>query len=218
MQNIHPTNASRVLPASGPPEHLVVLLHGYGASGSDLIGLGDYWSSKLPKVAFYAPNAPHPCDDNPFGYQWFSMAGWPQADLADRVQETLPAVKTLVENESKNLGINDLSRVALLGFSQGAILSLCSGIYGIRGLKGVMGYSGGFKHSKHLKPVNNPEVFLYHGEDDEVVPPEFSTVAAQHLESLKIKPELHMEANLGHEISIAGLEKGLAFLKQIFKI
>ena len=45
-------------PARGPATHLVVLVHGYGADGNDLIGLAPHWQGLLPTVAFAAPNAP----------------------------------------------------------------------------------------------------------------------------------------------------------------
>ena len=48
----------RLPPAQGPATHLVVLLHGYGADGNDLIGLAEHWRELLPGAAFVAPNAP----------------------------------------------------------------------------------------------------------------------------------------------------------------
>ena len=45
-------------PARGPTTHLVVLVHGYGADGQDLLGLANHWQGVLPTVAFVAPNAP----------------------------------------------------------------------------------------------------------------------------------------------------------------
>ena len=56
----------------GKPGHLVVLLHGYGADGNDLIGLAPVLAPLMPDVVFLAPNAPYPCEGNPFGYQWFA--------------------------------------------------------------------------------------------------------------------------------------------------
>ena len=46
-------------PASGgPADALVVLLHGVGADGADLIGLAPHFARAVPGAAFVAPNAP----------------------------------------------------------------------------------------------------------------------------------------------------------------
>ena len=59
--------------AGGKPRKLVILLHGLGADGNDLIGLQQYWGRLLPEAEFISPNAPFPCDMAPYGYQWFSV-------------------------------------------------------------------------------------------------------------------------------------------------
>jgi phospholipase/carboxylesterase len=49
-------------PASGgAPKSLVILLHGYGSNGEDLIDLAPYWQAALPDTLFLAPDAPQPC-------------------------------------------------------------------------------------------------------------------------------------------------------------
>ena len=61
-------------PASGgQAQQLVILCHGVGADGSDLIGLAPYLAKVLPEAKFIAPNAPYAFDGAPFGYQWFSL-------------------------------------------------------------------------------------------------------------------------------------------------
>ena len=60
--------------ASGTTKSVVILLHGYGADGNDLIGLAPHLARALPDTAFYSPNAPFPCEMSPFGRQWFSLA------------------------------------------------------------------------------------------------------------------------------------------------
>ena len=58
---------------AGSVKSLVVLVHGYGADGADLLGLADPLGTHLPHTAFVAPNAPERCSGNPFGYQWFPI-------------------------------------------------------------------------------------------------------------------------------------------------
>ncbi|MGY9015845.1 MAG: alpha/beta hydrolase, partial [Rhodospirillales bacterium] len=57
----------------GTPEQLVLLLHGVGADGNDLIGLAPYFQKVLPKALFVSPDAPFSYDMAPFGRQWFSL-------------------------------------------------------------------------------------------------------------------------------------------------
>ena len=64
----------RLKPAREPATHLVVLCHGYGSDGNDLIGLAPHWRGLLPGAAFASPNAPSHCDQNPGGYQWFPLS------------------------------------------------------------------------------------------------------------------------------------------------
>src|SRR6218665_3805879 len=61
-------------PKSGAAaRQLMVLLHGYGADGSDLISLGVQWRELWPDMLFVSPNAPEACDMNAAGYQWFPL-------------------------------------------------------------------------------------------------------------------------------------------------
>ena len=67
-------NGTSRLPADGStPEQLILLLHGVGADGNDLIGLASYFQQILPKALFVSPNAPFAYDMAPFGRQWFSL-------------------------------------------------------------------------------------------------------------------------------------------------
>ncbi len=71
---LRPLTGPRLPPARGKATHLVVLCHGYGADGNDLIGLAPLWQRMLPTAAFVAPNAPEPCAGAPSGYQWFPIS------------------------------------------------------------------------------------------------------------------------------------------------
>src|ERR1039457_1057346 len=81
--------------AGGRPKQLVVLLHGYGSDGNDLIGLAPHWAPLIPEAEFLAPHAPYPCEMAPFGHQWFSLADdSPAARLAG-----VRAAATLLRSE-----------------------------------------------------------------------------------------------------------------------
>ena len=65
--------SQRRAPKSGKVRSMVVFVHGYGADGADLLGLADPLAPHLPDTVFYSPDAPEPCANNPFGFQWFPI-------------------------------------------------------------------------------------------------------------------------------------------------
>lgn len=87
-------------PRSGQAKHLLVLLHGYGSDGADLIALGQYWSPLLPDTMFVSPNAPDACAINPGGYEWFPL----QTDRVISRVEGAPAAREVIVNFLIDLG------------------------------------------------------------------------------------------------------------------
>src|SRR5207237_5734217 len=67
------TGPSRPPLSGGKSSRLVILLHGLGADGNDLIGLQQYWGRLVPDAEFISPNAPFPCDMAPYGYEWSEL-------------------------------------------------------------------------------------------------------------------------------------------------
>ena len=87
-------------PTQGEAERVVVLLHGYGADGNDLLGLADPLMPHMPGTAFLAPNAPEPCVGNPFGYQWFPIPwldGSSEADAAESMAKSVDDVNAFLD-------------------------------------------------------------------------------------------------------------------------
>ncbi|MDZ4322504.1 MAG: prepilin peptidase, partial [Alphaproteobacteria bacterium] len=79
-------------PASGgKPDSIVVLIHGYGANGDDLLSLGKSWASLLPNTLFVAPHGPVACEMNPSGNQWFGLKDWEPLRILKEIQALTPA-------------------------------------------------------------------------------------------------------------------------------
>lgn len=73
-------NGASLKPRSGePPRKIVLLLHGFGSSGSDMISLAPAWADAMPDALFLAPHAPQRCGMMGAGYQWWGLS---EADLA----------------------------------------------------------------------------------------------------------------------------------------
>src|SRR6266404_2572162 len=135
------TGPSRPPLAGGPPRRLVILLHGLGADGNDLIGLQQYWGPLVPDAEFVSPNAPFPCDMAPYGYQWFSVQDRsPEAMLAG-VRAAAPQLDGFIDDELEKRGLDE-SATVLVGFSQGTMMALYVGLRRARPLAGILGYSG----------------------------------------------------------------------------
>jgi phospholipase/carboxylesterase len=123
--------------AGGPPRQLVVLLHGVGADGQDLIELAPAMAALLPGAAFVAPNAPDPCDMAPFGYQWFSLRDRRPDALLLGVQAVAPLLDASLDAELERYGLGD-HQLALVGFSQYTMAALYLAPRRPRALAGVL--------------------------------------------------------------------------------
>lgn len=201
-------------PHSGrPPEKLVVLLHGYGADGSDLIDLGRHWAQILPEALFVAPNAPRPCGQSPFGFEWFPLA---VDRIRGRIEGAAGAAPVLVEFLSDLWAQTGLEAADtwLVGFSQGAMMALHVGTGLDAPLAGIIAFSGAFVPSEAFATGAGarPPVALIHGADDQVVDPQLSRDAATELTAAGFEVALHICPGLAHGISQDGLDYATAFL------
>jgi phospholipase/carboxylesterase len=206
-------------PESGSaPKQLVILLHGYGANGDDLIGLAPALAQVLPDAVFVSPNAPHPCAQNPFGgLQWFDV--W-QEDETDRLGQLRLASATVdgfIDAQLARFGLED-SRFALVGFSQGTMLSLHTGLRRAARLAGILGFSGRLESPELLADeiTARPPVLLVHGEEDPLIPIDLMDKAAEVLKACDVKVETHRRPGLGHGIDPDAIRLGAAFLSSIF--
>ncbi len=218
----------RLEPASGgPARHLVVLLHGYGSDGNDLIGLARCWHEAMPDTAFVAPHGPEPCELAPMGYQWFSLDDY-DPDLARRdparmaerynrmvvaAERVAPAAAGFIDDELASLGL-DRSRLALVGFSQGTMLSLHLALRHDRPCAAVLGYSGALLGADGLARAitARPPVLLCHGDADDVVPVNALFDAATALGQAEVAVQWHVCPGLGHGVDEPGLTIGARFL------
>ena len=204
-------------PADGqPPRALVVLLHGLGADGNDLIGLAPYWAPHLPHVEFVSPNAPFPCDMAPYGRQWFSLQDRsPDAVLAG-VRMAWGILDGFLDAELARTGLA-ADRLALVGFSQGTMMSLFTGPRRAERIAGIVGYSGRLVGAEALAAElkSRPPATLVHGDADEILPVSSLPEAVKGLEAAGIEVASTVRPRLGHSIDETGLRIGLEFLRRV---
>src|SRR5215469_10896261 len=114
-------------PASkGVPAQLVVLCHGLGADGHDLIDLAPTWGHALPEAAFVSVDAPFRHDSG-FGRQWWSVADRSQPVVEAGVRRAAEFLSRFIDAELQRLGL-PADAYALMGFSQGAMTALFTGL------------------------------------------------------------------------------------------
>ena len=130
----------RLAPRSGRARQLVVFLHGYGADGNDLIGLAPRWQRLMPTVAFVAPNAPERCPGSP-GYQWFPISRLDPKEMQKGVEFGGAIFRSFSRIRTRAIELPP-ERLALVGFSQGTMMSLQVGLRRAVKPAAIVGYSG----------------------------------------------------------------------------
>ncbi|MFQ5985399.1 MAG: alpha/beta hydrolase [Alphaproteobacteria bacterium] len=201
-------------PASGrAARELVVLLHGWGADGNDLIGLAPDWARQLPDAFFAAPHGPDACEQNPMGRQWFSFADARAGALASGAARVARLIDRFVDSELARLGLED-DRLALVGFSQGAMMALYVGLRRPRPCAAVLGYGAALVGGEGLKGDlrSRPPILLVHGDADEIVPVVSLYQTVEALGALEVPVQWHVSPGLGHGIDPEGLIIGRTFL------
>jgi len=207
---------SRPPASGGRPSRLVILLHGLGADGNDLIGLAPYWATLLPTTEFVSPNAPFPCDMAPYGYQWFSAQDRSPAAVLAGVRAAAPFLDAFIDDALAKRRLDDAD-LALVGFSQGTMMSLYVGLRRSRPVAGIVGFSGRLLAPELLASElrSRPRTLLVHGTDDPLVPYESLAAAETALTDIGVPVETLTCAGVGHSIDESGLRRGGSFLKDV---
>jgi phospholipase/carboxylesterase len=205
-------------PASGgAARQLVVLCHGVGADGNDLIDLAPYWSKALPDAYFCSPHGPEQFDMAPVGRQWFSIGNLDPATLGKGARRARIALDEYID---VMLQEHDLpaDAYALMGFSQGAMTALFTGLRRKIAPRAILAFSGALIDPASLatERANSCPVMLAHGEADMVVPASRSRDAATALRAEGVPVETHFSPKLAHGIDDIGLSAGALFLQRAF--
>lgn len=209
--------SQRKAPQSGQARSMVIFVHGYGADGADLLGLADPLAPHLPDTVFYSPNAPEPCAGNPFGYQWFPIP-WLDGSSEEAARAGMAAavekLNAFIDAKLAEEGLEP-EALALVGFSQGSMMSLHIAPRRDRAIAGVVAFSGRLLEPDRLaaEAQVKPPVLLVHGDADEMVPFEDMGRAGNALVEAGFETYAHVMKGTGHGIAPDGLQVALSFLK-----
>jgi phospholipase/carboxylesterase len=203
--------------AGGKPRHLVLLLHGYGADGNDMLGLAPHWSRILRDAEFLSPHAPFPCEVAPFGRQWFGFEDRDENMILAETKTAAAILDGFIEAQLTRRGLHE-EDLALVGFSQGAMLALHVAPRRKRAVAAVVGYSGALiaPHLLAQEIRSKPRILLIHGDADPVVTYASLSVAQAALAAVGIAVEVETRRGLAHAIDEACLARGGAFIADAF--
>ena len=201
-----------------PIKNAVILCHGYGGDGKDISIVANYWKNFLPNTIFLCPDAPEVCKVNASGFQWF--------DLMDQTQDEILSKSLIAENKLNNfidevIKKNKISsdKIALVGFSQGCMISLQTALKRKEKISCLIGYSGKIINHEHLSKniISKPAIYLMHGDIDQVVPLNDFLASKEFFFNQNYKIETKIFQNCEHRIPTDGLSIGLEFLKKNLK-
>ena len=195
----------------------MVLLHGYGANGDDLIALAHGWRARLPEAAFVAPNAPEAVPGMLGALQWFPLTLQDPSEFWRGVVAAAPGLDRFIAEELARLGVAP-QRLVLVGFSQGTMLALHVGLRRAVAPAAVVAYSGLLAGAERLGEIKaRPPVLLLHGEADDLIPVEALHLAREQLAAAGLAVEWHVRPGLAHGIDAAGERMAASFMAQALK-
>lgn len=212
----------RLRPRSGKARQLVVILHGYGADGNDLIDIARNWQQVMPEAAFVSPHAHERCAMSPGGRQWFGLTDRNPNERWNGACSAQPILDAFIDEELAELELPP-EKVAICGFSQGAMMALHVGLRrkvqpaGIIGLSGVLVGPENLPQASAIQPGQTPPpVLLMHGHMDEVIPVDAMFTTSDALAGAGIPCQWHLAIGLGHGIDGEEIRQGAMFLARCF--
>jgi len=197
------------------PKKLLVFLHGYGASGEDLIDLAKEFKQVLPGAHFVSPNAPFDLE-HPFssGFQWFSLGSYEPHIIYPQILEANRILDIFITTQLKRFDLT-YQDLILVGFSQGAMMAMYNSLRNQNQNSGIIAYSGKLILPTMLGETiaSKPRICLIHGKEDSVLPFDNFLEAKKMLQEMQIPLQFHALEGLGHGIDHHGIRIGKEFLR-----
>ena len=204
---------SKIIKPEKEIKNAIILLHGYGGDGNDISMLSLNWKRHLPNTIFICPNGHETCEINPSGYQWFDLTKDDPNYILKETKKAEEILKKFINEVKEEYNLIN-NNICLSGFSQGCMMSLNVGLTFEDKFSSIVGFSGKIINQNDLKQriKNLTDVFLIHGELDDIVSPTFLLEAKDFLIREKINVESHMVKNCGHHIPIEASSLALNYI------
>jgi phospholipase/carboxylesterase len=193
---------------------LLIMLHGVGSNGADLAPIGQHIAQNIGAQS-ESPDAPHRFDQGGPGRQWFSITGVTTANRPALVAAARASFDATLTQIIAAHGLQkQLHNVALIGFSQGAIMALDAVASGRWPVGAVVAFSLRLASPTPLTPSLKTPVLLIHGTTDPVMPITEATNAKAALTAAGVQTTLHLLPGVGHTITPAGVALAETFLRE----
>tara|TARA_B100001094_G_C17995269_1_gene702340 strand:- start:13 stop:723 length:711 start_codon:yes stop_codon:yes gene_type:complete len=217
--------------SGGIAKNAVIMLHGYGSDGNDLIQLAPYFAKEMPNTAFFSPHAPD-LTLHGIGRQWFNIDNYRPEIINDDKSEVLELLSNMHEGAKRSSSLLkiylntiklehnlDYRNIAIMGFSQGTMMAVNVGLTHDEMIGGIVGFSGALiGQNEIVKNIQSPPpIVLIHGKEDDLVPAKASSHMYETLKEINVDINLHLIDNLGHNINEEGLLIARRFLIKNFK-
>ncbi len=207
------TRPPKTEPAGKPP--LLLQLHGIGSNERDLFGFADLLDPRFRVLSLRAP-----LTLATGGFAWFEVTFRPEGNVAN-VEQLAAARERLLGFIQEAVAAYDADpeRVYLIGFSQGAIMSLTLALTSPAVVAGVVAMSGripteafeAFQWSAPKGDLEGLPILLIHGTRDAVVRVQHAHHARNLLETLPVTLTYH-EYDMAHEVTPRSLSLAVAWL------
>jgi phospholipase/carboxylesterase len=197
------------------PKQAIILCHGYGGDGKDISSLAINWQRFLPEAIFLSPNAPEICSINPNGFQWFDLSTENEDIILEKSLKAEKKLNLFLDEVLNTLQLEP-KNLALVGFSQGCMISIQVALKNKKQINCVIGYSGKILNQRHLSEniQSKPKFLLMHGDNDTIVSPTNLLEAKEYFTKHRIKIKIKFFKNCEHSIPVEGSSLGLEFLRK----
>ena len=134
------------------------------------------------------------------------------------VESAADVLNTFIDAELSRLQL-PADRLALVGFSQGTMMSLHVGLKRPVKPAAIIGYSGMLARGTEMErlPADTPPILLIHGDADAMIPPDAMFATAGMLGHAGACVQWHIAPGVGHGIDPVGLAMGGGFLSMALR-
>ena len=194
-------------------DNAMILLHGYGGDGQDISMLSINWRRHLPNTIFISPNGHEKCPVNPSGFQWFDLTKDDPNYILEQSIKAENKLTQFIEEVKREFSLEN-KKISLCGFSQGCMMSINLGLISRQEFNCVIGFSGKIINQEDLKARKkiSTKTLLIHGENDQVVSPNFMLEAKDFLIRNNVEIETHLIKNCDHHIPVEASSIALNYI------
>tara|TARA_X000001036_G_scaffold324444_1_gene303000 strand:- start:296 stop:946 length:651 start_codon:yes stop_codon:yes gene_type:complete len=194
-------------------DNAIILLHGYGGDGKDISTLSLNWKRYLPNTVFICPNGHEPCAINPSGFQWFDLTNDDPNYILEQSLKAETRLNKFIKEIKDKYSLSN-NKIVLSGFSQGCMMSINLGLVSDQEYNCIVGFSGKIINQEDLKSriKVTTKTLLIHGDNDQVVQPNFMLAAKDFFIRNKIEVQTHLIKNCDHNIPLEASSIALNYI------